>query len=138
MQSFGDDCVKPGLRVVLAESDSGRRMQYGKSLRRSGYLVWEAADGARALELVRAHAPHLLLVGIWLPVLNGLEVVEALGRNPETSGVKVVVLSPRHDSDTELESSALGVDGYWTTDLSAADLCKRVDETIGPDRFPLS
>jgi DNA-binding response OmpR family regulator len=136
MQSFGDDGVKTGRRVVLAEHDTDLRIQYGESLRQSGYVVWEAADGGAALHLVRSHAPQLLLIGLWMPVLNGLEVIEQLAGIPESAGVKVAVLAPRHDSDLELEGAALGVDGYWTTDLSANELCKRVDELMGPARIP--
>jgi CheY-like chemotaxis protein len=136
MQSFGDDGVKAGLGVVLAENNADLRMRYGESLRQAGFFVREAADGASALQLVRTHAPQLLLIGLWMPVLNALEVVEQLAGIPESTGVKVVVLAPRPDSDLELESAALGVDGYWTTDLSAHDLCKRVHEIIRPARMP--
>ena len=41
-------------------------------------MVWEAADGAQALALFEAHAPELLILEIWMPILNGLEVLERL------------------------------------------------------------
>ena len=72
--------------IVLAEDDSDQRAIYAQCLRRAGHVVWEAADGAQALDLVRAHAPALLLLDIWMPILNGLEVLERLASSPEGGG----------------------------------------------------
>ena len=104
----------------------------------AGHVVWEAEDGAQALELVRSRSPELLLVDIWMPIFNGLEVLERLKTTPEAVGLKVVVLSNHHDADTRLEGSALGVVDYWTKDLSVIDLCGRVEEIMRPVRTPAS
>ncbi len=130
MQASADKHGSAGARIVLAEADGERRLSFAESLRRGGHIVWEAADGAQAVNLVRTHAPELLLVGIWLPVLNGLEVLEQLAAIPAAAGLKVVVLSPLADADTQLEGLALGVEDHWTTDIPVDDLCKRVDELI--------
>jgi CheY-like chemotaxis protein len=125
-----------GATVVLADDDADVRMLYGECLRRAGHVVWEAADGAEALGLVRSHAPDCLLLDIWMPVLNGLEVLEQLSSSPEAMGLHVVVLSNLHDADTRLEGFALGVDDYWTKDMSIEDLCERVEQLVRPTRVP--
>src|SRR5262249_22040116 len=86
--------------IVVAGGDCDLRSLYASSLRRAGHDVWEAADGGEALRLVRAHSPELLLLDIWMPVLNGLEVLEMLRGNPDYVGVKVVVLTQHDDADT--------------------------------------
>jgi two-component system sensor histidine kinase ChiS len=88
------------------------------------------------VSLVRAHTPELLLLDIWMPVLNGLEVLEHLGRTPEAVGMKVVVLSQLGDSDTRLEGFALGVDDYWTKDFSLDELCARIQRILGLAPIP--
>ena len=107
--------------IVLAEDDADLRVLYAQWLRRAGHRVWEAADGAEALSAVLAYRPDLLLLDIWMPILNGLEVLEHLGRAAQGVGLKVVVLSHQGDSDTRLEGFALGVVDYWTKDLSLAE-----------------
>jgi DNA-binding response OmpR family regulator len=119
------------MTIVLAEDDPDLRALYAECLRGAGHVVLEAADGAEAISLVRAHTPELLLLDIWMPILNGLEVLEHLGRTPEAVGLKVVALSHLSDSDTRLEGFALGVDDYWTKDLSLADLCARIQRLVG-------
>src|SRR4051794_16315547 len=80
MQSFGEKTGKVMATIVLAEDEADLRALLAECLRRDGHIVWEACDGGEAVSLVRAHAPALLLLDIWMPVLNGLEVLEHLGR----------------------------------------------------------
>ena len=117
--------------IVLAEDDDDLRALYADLARRCGHRVWEAADGAEALAQVRARRPDLLLLDIWMPVLNGLEVLESLGSSCEAVGLKVVVLSHQRDADTRLEGFALGVADYWTKDLSLAELSDRIRSRPG-------
>ena len=117
--------------IVLAEDDADLRALYAEWLRRVGHRVWEAADGAEAVAHVRAYQPDLLLLDIWMPILNGLEVLEHLGKTWEAIGVKVVVLSHQGDADTRLEGFALGVADYWTKDLSLAELSTRIESVLG-------
>lgn len=116
--------------ILVAEDDGDLRSLYARCLRKAGHVVWEAADGGEVLRLVRAHSPELVLLDIWMPVLNGLEVLENLRGNAEAIGVKVVVLSQQDDADTHLEGLALGIEDYWTKDLSLEELCDRVHELV--------
>jgi DNA-binding response OmpR family regulator len=120
-------------KIVLAEDDQSLRALYAEWLRRTGHEVWEAADGGEAVAQVKAHNPDLLLLDIWMPVLNGLEVLEYLGKTSEAVGLKVVVLSHQGDADTRLEGFALGVADYWTKDLSLAELSARIDAVLGSE-----
>ena len=119
-----------GVKIVLADDDTDLRALYAETLRRAGHVVWEAADGGEAITQVRAQAPELLLLDIWMPVFNGLEVLERLGGDRQSIGLKVVVLTNLVDGDTSLEGFALGIDDYWIKDLSLADLCRRVDNLM--------
>ena len=138
MQSSGESPGKAQATIVLAEDDADLRRTLAECLRRAGHVVWEACDGGEAVNLVRAHAPALLLLDIWMPVLNGLEVLEHLGRASEAVGVTVVVLSNLGDADTRLEGFALGVADYWTKDLSLVEFCARVQRVLGMAPAPPS
>jgi DNA-binding response OmpR family regulator len=136
MRTASDFTRQVNTTIVVAEDDCDLRSLYASSLRRAGHDVWEAADGGEALQLVRAHSPELLLLDIWMPVLNGLEVLEMLRGNPDYVGVKVVVLSQHDDADTHLEGFALGIEDYWTKDLSLDELCHRVRELMRVSETP--
>ncbi len=111
-----------GAIVVLAEDEPDLRAAHAECLRGLGCIVWEAGDGAEASELVRAHRPDLLVLDHWMPVLNGLEVLEQLRDAREAIGLTVVMLTSQRDAETRLEGFALGVAAYWTKDLSPDEL----------------
>lgn len=121
-----------GAIVVLAEDEPDLRAVYAECLRRLGCIVWEAGDGAEASEQVRAHRPDLLVLDHWMPVLNGLEVLEQLRDAREAIGLKVVMLTHQRDAETRLEGFALGVAAYWTKDLSLAELGDKVLALLEP------
>ncbi len=119
-----------GATIVLAEDEADLRTVYAECLRRCGHTVWEAADGAEAALKVQAHNPDLLLLDLWMPILNGLEVLEQLQGSREAMSTKVVMLSHQRDADARLEAFALGVVAYWTKDLSLSELSSKIQELL--------
>jgi two-component system LytT family response regulator len=61
-------------------------------------VVAECANGGEALEFLRAYAVDLLLLDVQMPVLDGLEVLAALERQPPAGGPPVTVLLTAHDA----------------------------------------
>jgi DNA-binding response OmpR family regulator len=116
--------------IVLADDEPDLRSIYAACLRNEGYEVWEASDGREALDLVEAHHPALLLLDVWMPALNGLEVVEQLRNDPLSGLTRVVMLSNLGDSDTRLEGFSAGVADYWVKGLSLGELCHRVKQLV--------
>jgi len=136
MQTSTNDIGRQFWTILVAEDDAILRSLYASSLRRAGHVVWEAADGAEVLSKIQSHSPELLLLDIWMPVMNGLEVLERLGGSAQAIGIKVVVLSHQEDADTRLEGFALGVEDYWTKDLSLDTLCERVQQLLSTAEAP--
>ncbi len=121
------------MTIVLADDDVDARRALSTCLRAAGHVVFEAGDGGEALALVKAHRPDLLLLDLWMPVLNGLEVVEHLRSLPEGIGLDIVVLSNQGDSDTRLEGLARGVVDFWAKDLPAAELQSQIEKLARPE-----
>lgn len=115
-----------GAEIVLAEDDNDLRAVYATCLRAAGYIVWEAADGHEAVALITAHRPALLILDVWMPVLNGFEVLEHVRSDPCAATLKVAMLSNLSDSDTRLECFAVGAVDYWVKGMSLTELCTRV------------
>ncbi|MDR3633952.1 MAG: response regulator [Isosphaeraceae bacterium] len=116
--------------IVLAEDERDLRAVYAACLRASGYVVWEAADGQEAIALVAERRPSLLILDVWMPVLNGFEVLEHIRTDPWATTLKVVMLSNLGDSDTRLECFAVGATDYWVKGLALAELCARVRDLL--------
>jgi DNA-binding response OmpR family regulator len=116
--------------IVLADDEADLRTIYATCLREAGYVVWEASDGCETLLMVRRHQPSLLLLDLWMPGLNGLEILEQLRHDPLSGTMKVVILSNIDDSDTRLEGFSVGVSDYWVKGFALTELRERVQEIL--------
>jgi CheY-like chemotaxis protein len=117
--------------LVLADDDADLRAVYAPCLRTFGYTVHEAADGHEALALVHSQAPALLILDLWMPVLNGFEVLDRLRFDPLAGRLKVLVLSNAGDADTRLEAFGSGAVSYLVKGVSLADFLAEVDRALG-------
>lgn len=88
--------------VCLVEDDLMIQETYGLKLRERGYMVVTALDGAQGLEILRQNKPDIALIDINMPVMDGLELMEELRKDPNLSAIPVVVLT-NHDDNKIVE-----------------------------------
>ncbi len=88
-------------RILVVEDNSNERNGLCRILERAGYDVRSAADGVEALQRIRDDKFDLLLVDIWMPRMNGLELLAHL---PEDSRPKALVITGDESPDTLLRS----------------------------------
>ena len=119
-----------GSIIVLADDENELRSVFADVLRRDGHQVWEACGGQEAIALVVEHRPDLLVLDIWMPILNGFEVLDQLRHDPCATTLKVVFLSNLGDADTRLEGFAAGVVDYWLKGLTLDDFRDRVRRVL--------
>jgi two-component system, OmpR family, response regulator MtrA len=117
-------------RIVVADDDEDIRDLVSFKLRQSGHEVTAVADGAAALAACRAERPELVLLDVMMPGMSGLDAAQALRRDPETSGLPIIMLTARaQDSDIE-QGFEHGVDDYVTKPFSPRDLAARVTAVL--------
>lgn len=99
------------LRLVIADDDVALRVLLRQLVDRDGRLevVSEAGDGREAIARVEEHDPDVLLLDLGMPVLDGLQVLEALQGRPRP---RIVVLSGFADPDIEQQATGLGAAAY--------------------------
>lgn len=75
-------------------------------------VVGEAVDGARAIELARAHRPDVVLMDIRLPGSDGLAATSAICADPELSATRVLVLATSEIDEDVAEALTAGASGF--------------------------
>ena len=84
----------PGAVVMIVDDDDEIRAALGDVLSDRGYGVISASDGQQALaRLEQGQRPDAIFLDLWMPVMNGWELVEALCSNPSLSAIPRVVLT---------------------------------------------
>jgi len=79
--------------VLLIDDDPEVRELHSLQLMLSGYVVFEASDGVEALAILRRVRPHLILLDLQMPHMDGYVFLERLRGRPERSDVPVCVMS---------------------------------------------
>src|SRR6476661_956356 len=96
-------------------------------LRRAGFSVREAADGAQALEEAVQRPPALALLDVKMPVMDGFEACRQLKSHERTRHVPVLLLSATFmDSEAQVEGLETGADAYLTQPVEAPVLAATV------------
>lgn len=108
--------------ILLAEDEPYLRTVYSTYFEAAGFEVRAAANGREALELIRSAIPDLLLLDLWMPELNGFEVLDRLRHDPAAGRIKIVVLSAAIDAESRLEAFGSGALEYLDKGSSLEDL----------------
>ena len=111
-------------RILLVEDDPKTREMVALYLQREGYDVATAEDGVRALEVAREREPHLVVLDLMLPRMDGLAVCRALRESPAVPGI--IMVTARTTEEDKLAGLDLGADDYVTKPFSPRELMARV------------
>ena len=118
--------------ILLVEDNEDSRAIYCTLLRRSGYQVLEAADGGMAVTMLTWVRPHLVLLDIALPSLDGWTVARWAKSDAETSTVPIVAITALSRSEHRAQADHLGFAEYLTKPIEPVDLLNCVQRLIGP------
>jgi CheY-like chemotaxis protein len=117
--------AKKQLLLVDADPRSVRVLEV--SLKKSGYSVTTASDGADALAKIDFSAPDLILSDTRLPRLDGYELVRRMKDRPEHAHIPVVFLTSQKSIEDKIRGLELGVEDYLTKPIFVRELIARVN-----------
>jgi len=91
--------VPPPRKILIADADPATARALAPGLRRQGWQVHAARDGARALQLAILRSPDVVLLDEDCPLLDARTFARILRTNPRTARIRVVLLSAHGDPD---------------------------------------
>jgi CheY-like chemotaxis protein len=113
--------------ILIAEDEESLR-ELVRAVLGPGYRYGEAADGVEAMEQLRRLSPDLVLLDLMLPQTTGLEILEAIRRDPALRTTRVVVLTAW--AHYEEASVAAGADRFVAKPFEPAELQTVVHELL--------
>ena len=100
------------------------------NLEQAGYRARVESSGRAALQSAGNEPPHLVVLDLMLPDMNGFEVCKALRAREETARVPVIMLTARDDEVDKVVGLEIGADDYVTKPFSPRELVARVGAVL--------
>ena len=114
--------------MLVVDDDEMIRTLITVNLELEGFEVAHAVDGRACLEAVGHLRPHVIVLDVAMPFLDGLSTVAELRANPATSGLKIVMVSARAQQADVRRGLEAGVDVYLTKPFDPDVLVRAVHE----------
>lgn len=120
-----------GYRVLAVDDDPVIQRLLEVNLEMEGYEVQLASDGWQAVDAARSFRPHVILLDVMMPNMDGWEACATIKQDPAMADTPVVFLSARaQDADIE-RGTELGAAAYITKPFDPIDLLDLVAELVG-------
>jgi two-component system, sensor histidine kinase and response regulator len=117
-------------RVLVIEDDPAIREVITITLRKFGYQVSGAANGAEGLELARKLLPDLILCDVRMEVVDGYEVLAAVRNNPSTASIPFILVTAQAGATAMRQGMDLGADDYLLKPFSQNGLISAVQTRL--------
>jgi DNA-binding NtrC family response regulator len=123
----------PRIRVLIVDDDAAMAKYLQGYLARRSFEVSVAASGEEAVRMFRVCDPHLVLLDLAMPGMNGIDTLERIKQiKPEVS---VIMLSTQNDPELIFRASKLGADDYIGKPFEPKDLEIRIAKLLDKQRL---
>ena len=119
-----------GYKILLIDDEPDILEFVKYNLERDGYEVHTAPNGQEGLETALAVKPHLILLDMMMPVMDGIETCKAIRESPTLKNVMVVFLSAVGTEETQLQGYDAGADDYINKPIKMNILRSRVQAIL--------
>ncbi|SFS47838.1 response regulator transcription factor [Lutibacter maritimus] len=116
-------------KIVLAEDNSTLSLLLKFRLEKEGFQLLIAEDGKKAVELIEANAPDIILTDIMMPYISGLEVISHV-RNKLKLQIPIIVFSAAGQEEMVLKAFNLGANDFMGKPFSPNELVIRVKRLL--------
>ncbi|MBR3931871.1 MAG: response regulator, partial [Tidjanibacter sp.] len=121
-------------KILLVEDNSEVRAFIYNNLIDT-YRVVEAADGQEALEKIASEQPDIVITDLMMPKMDGIELVNHIRKDFETSHIPVVMLTAKQTPEERIRAMKYGADGYITKPFSMELLLAKIDNLLSQRRI---
>lgn len=119
-------------KILLVEDDTALAAVYRARLDLEGFDIQEVDDGEKALSAALDYKPDLILLDAMMPKISGFDVLDILRNTPETSNIRVIMLTALSQDKNKQRAEELGVDEYLVkSQVVISDVVERVKHHLG-------
>ena len=117
---------KKDIKILLVDDEADILEIVGYNLSSKGYQIITAENGIEAIEKAKKHKPHLVILDVMMPEMDGIEACEKLRDIPELSNTIITFLTARGEDYSQVAGFDAGADDYITKPIKPKVLVSKV------------
>jgi len=121
---------KSKFNILLVDDEEDILDFVGYNLRKEGFTVNTSLNGRDALKLAKTNIPHLILLDLMMPEMDGIETCQELKRFPELKDTIIVFFTARSEDFTQILGLDAGADDYITKPIKPSVLISKVNSLL--------
>src|SRR6266480_3261224 len=118
--------IGSGRNILIIEEESDVADVLTLNLRKAGFRISTAADGASGLQNARDDRPDFIVLDLMLPKMSGLEVCRILKSDTATSQIPILMLTAKAEEVDRIVGLEFGADDYVTKPFSPREVVLRI------------
>lgn len=119
-------------KILLVEDDDTLADVYQTRLSAEGFDLKRVPNGEEALAAALEYRPDLILLDVMMPKVSGFDVLDILRNTPDTTNVKIIMLTALSQESDRERAKSLGVDDYLIkSQVVIADVVDRIKHHLG-------
>lgn len=116
--------------VLIIEDEEDAAELFAEMMRVSGFHVLKTSSSAPAISMMIANKPDVVILDIMMPEISGLDILHQMRRDPELSGIPVVVVSAKSMPVDIKNGMEAGASTYLTKPVGFLELKEAVERAI--------
>ncbi len=113
-------------KILLVDDEPDILEFVGYNLRKEGYQVFTEDNGLSAIETARNVEPHLIILDVMMPQMDGMETCRKIKTIPGLSGAIIIFLTARNEDYSQMAGFEAGADDYVAKPIKPALLVSRI------------
>jgi type IV pilus assembly protein PilB len=113
-------------KILVVDDEEDILKVLDKRLESAGYRMIGARDGREAIQCTIKEKPDLIIMDVMMPQMDGFEAVKTLRSRLETARIPIIMLTAKHDKESEVKGLDMGADDYITKPFDSDKLLARI------------
>lgn len=117
-------------RILVVDDEPNIVQTLQDRLEMNEYEVFTAGNGREGLKRFEDERPHVILLDVIMPIMDGHEMLEALRKQPGGQDVSVIMLTARSQTQDIARANACGIDDYIVKPFDLSELLEKIESVV--------
>lgn len=117
-------------KMLIVDDEPNIVMSLEYTFKKNNFQVFIARDGQEALDILKTELPHIIILDVMMPMVDGYATLEQIKQDERLKNCKVIFLSAKNKATDIEKGMALGADLYMTKPFSVKKLVEEVNTLV--------